>query len=116
MKQSLRGMVEKIDFFTSFGHGQGNENRKDINISTLGPSLLITDLAMWKPDPVTKEFTVFSIHEGVSKDMIQDSCGWNVKYFKDLKITKSPTEIELKTLRELKERTKKANSAQDNRS
>jgi len=116
MKQSLRGMVEKIDFFTSFGHGQGNENRKDINISTLGPSLLITDLAMWKPDPVTKEFTVFSIHEGVSKDMIQDSCGWNVKYSKDLKITKSPTEIELKTLRELKERTKKANSAQDNRS
>ncbi len=116
MKQSLRGMVEKIDFFTSFGHGQGNENRKDINISTLGPSLLITDLAMWKPDPVTKEFTVFSIHEGVSKDMIQDSCGWNVKYSKDLKITKSPTEIELKTLRELKERTKKANSAQNNRS
>ena len=38
------------------------------------------------------------------------------KYSKDLKITKSPTEIELKTLRELKERTKKANSAQDNRS
>ena len=54
---------------------------------------------MWKPDPVTKEFTVFSIHEGVSKDMIQDSCGWNVKYSKDLKITKSPTEIELKTIR-----------------
>ena len=81
----------------------------------MGPSLLITDLAMWKPDPVTKEFTVFSIHEGVSKDMIQDSCGWNVKYSKDLKITKSPTEIELKTLRELKERTKKANSTQDNR-
>ena len=59
MKQSLRGMVEKIDFFTSFGHGEGNDHRQSLNIGTDGPTLLITDLAIWKPDLVTKEFTVF---------------------------------------------------------
>ena len=80
MKQSLRGMVEKIDFFTSFGHGSGGNERKSRNINTEGPSLLITDLAIWKPDPISKEFTVNSLHTGVSKEMVQDSCGWKVKY------------------------------------
>ena len=98
MKQSLRGMVEKIDFFTSFGHGSGGNERKSRNINTEGPSLLITDLAIWKPDPISKEFTVHSLHTGVSKEMVQDSCGWKVKYSDNIEVTEPPTELELKTL------------------
>ena len=113
MKQSLRGMVEKIDFFTSFGHGLGGNERKSRNINTEGPSLLITDLAIWKPDPISKEFTVHSLHTGVSKEMVQDSCGWKVKYSDNIEVTEPPTELELKTLRDLKERTKIANSRKD---
>ena len=113
MKQSLRGMVEEIDFFTSFGHGDGSDHRKSLNINTDGPSLLITDLAIWKPDPISKEFTVYSIHEGVTKQMVQDNCGWQVKFFENLEVTKSPTELELKTLRDLKERTQRANSRKE---
>ena len=113
MKQSLRGMVEKIDFFTSFGHGRGGDHRKSININTHGPSLLITDLAIWKPDPISKEFTVTSLHDGVTKEMVQDNCGWKVKYFDNIEVTKPPTDLELKTLRDLKERTKIANSRKD---
>ena len=113
MKQSLRGMVEKIDFFTSFGHGDGSDHRKSLNINTDGPSLLITDLAIWKPDPISKEFTVYSIHESVTKQMVQDNCGWKVKFFENLEVTKSPTELELKTLRDLKERTQRANSRKE---
>ena len=51
MKQSLRAMVEKIDFYTSFGHGDGGDHRKRLGIDTKGPTLLITDLAVWRPDP-----------------------------------------------------------------
>ena len=58
-------MVEKIDFFTSFGHGDGGDHRQRLGITTKGPTLLITDLAIWKPDPETKEFTVVSLHPGV---------------------------------------------------
>ena len=108
-----RGMVEKIDFFTSFGHGSGGNERKSRNINTEGPSLLITDLAIWKPDPISKEFTVHSLHTGVSKEMVQDSCGWKVKYSDNIEVTEPPTELELKTLRDLKERTKIANSRKD---
>ncbi|TIP50996.1 MAG: CoA-transferase subunit beta, partial [Mesorhizobium sp.] len=43
MAQSKRGMVEKIDFFTSFGHGEGGDHRKRLGIDTAGPTLLITD-------------------------------------------------------------------------
>mgnify|MGYP001171743395 FL=1 len=113
MKQSLRGMVEKIDFFTSFGHGSGGRDRQSININTEGPSLLITDLAIWKPDRISKEFIVQSLHNGVTRDMVQDNCGWKVKYSDNIEVTEPPTHLELKTLRDLNERTKIANSRKD---
>ncbi|MBW8636164.1 CoA-transferase subunit beta [Hoeflea sp. WL0058] len=110
MKQTLRGMVEKIDFFTSFGHGDGGDARKKLGIETAGPTLLITDLAIWKPDPETKEFTVVSLHPGVTRDEVQATCGWTVKFADDLEVTPAPTELELKTLRDLRERTRIAHS------
>ncbi len=108
MAQSKRGMVEKIDFFTSFGHGDGGDHRKRLGIDTAGPTLLITDLAIWKPDPVTKEFTVVSLHPGVSREQVQETCGWTVKFAEALDETPAPTELELKTLRDLQARTKAA--------
>lgn len=105
MAQSKRGMVEKIDFFTSFGHGEGGDHRKRLGIETKGPTLLITDLAIWKPDPETKEFTVVSLHPGVTREQVQETCGWKVKFAESLEETPSPTELELKTLRDLKART-----------
>lgn len=108
MKQSLRGMVDKVQFFTSFGHGDGGDHRERLGIKTKGPTLLITDLAIWKPDPVTKEFTVESIHPGVTRDMVQETCGWQVKFADYLETTAAPTESELSVLRDLRARTKQA--------
>ena len=107
------GKAYKIDFFTSFGHGEGNDHRRSLNINTDGPTLLITDLAIWKPDPISKEFTVSSIHGGVTKEMVQDNCGWQVKFFENLEVTQPPTELELKTLRDLKKRTQIVNSRKE---
>jgi len=108
MKQNLRGMVEKIDFYTSFGHGAGGSARADLGITTKGPTVLITDLALWRTDPVTKEFVVKSLHPGVSREDVQDTCGWVVRFADDLQVTPSPSELELQTLRDLKARTKAA--------
>lgn len=110
MKQSLRGMVEKIDFFTSFGHGEGGDHRERLGITTKGPTRLITDLAMWEPDPVTKEFTVVSLHPGVTREDVQATCGWTVKFADDLQETPVPSELELSTLRDLKARTEAAHT------
>jgi glutaconate CoA-transferase subunit B len=108
MKQTLRGMVEKIDFYTSFGHGDGGDHRERLGITTKGPTLLITDLAIWRPDPASKEFTVFSLHPGVSREDVQKNCGWPVKFADTLEETPEPTALELKTLRDLKARTQAA--------
>jgi glutaconate CoA-transferase subunit B len=108
MAQSKRGLVETIDFMTSVGHGTGGDYRERMGISTAGPVLLITDLAIWEPDPVTKEFTVMSMHQGVTREMVQETCGWTVKFADTLAETPPPTALELSTLRDLQARTKAA--------
>jgi len=45
--------------------------------------------------------------------MVQDKCGWKVKYSDNIEVTEPPTHLELKTLRDLNERTKIANSRKD---
>jgi glutaconate CoA-transferase subunit B len=113
MKQSKRGMVKTVDFFTSFGHGEGGDHRKRLGITTEGPVLLVTDLAVWKPDPVTKAFTVVSIHPGVRREQIEETCCWDVRYAADVAETPTPTEIELTTLRALQERTRIAHQGSE---
>lgn len=110
LKQSKRAMVETIDFYTSFGHGRGGNHRNELGLETKGPTLLITDLAIWKPDSDTKEFTVTSIHPGITREMVQDTCGWPVRFADDIGQTPPPTALELNTLRELNVRTDIAHS------
>lgn len=105
LKQARRAMVEKIDFFTSFGHGDGGDHRRRLGITTRGPTLLITDMAVWRPDPETKEFVVHSLHRGVNRAAMEESCGWAIRYAEDLGETPPPTELELGTLRDLQART-----------
>ena len=108
LEQSRRSMVETIDFFTSFGHGEGGDHRQRIGIATKGPTLLVTDLAIWTPDPVSKEFTVASLHPGVDAGGSEDTCGWPVRFADSVDETPPPTPLELTTLRDLKARTEAA--------
>jgi len=108
LKQAQRAMVEKIDFVTSMGHGKGGDDRAQHGLKTKGPTLMITDLAVWKPDPETREFTVATLHPGVTREQIQETCGWTVRYAGDLGETPAPTAEELEVLRDLNARTKAA--------
>lgn len=105
MKQSTRGMVEKIDFVTSFGHGQGGKARAQLGLATKGPTRLITDLAVWRSDPETGEFVVASLHPGVTREQVCETCGWPARFAEALEETPPPSELELQTLRDLKART-----------
>jgi glutaconate CoA-transferase subunit B len=102
MKQSRRSMVETLDFCTSFGHGEGGDHRQRLGIATEGPALLVTDHALWRPDPVTRELCVVSIHPGRTRAEIDATCGWPVRYSPAVTQTPPPTEIELATLRALR--------------
>ncbi len=105
MKQSSRGFVDKLDFVTSLGHGEGGDHRARLGVTTKGPSRLITDLCVMEPDAVTKEFTVTAIHPGVARERIQDSTGWPVRFAAAVDETPAPTAEELAALRDLNART-----------
>jgi len=113
MKQSLRGFVDKIDFYTSFGHGEGGDHRKRLGITTQGPMLLVTDLAVWEPDPIRKEFTVTSLHPGVTRDAVQATVGWTVAVADSVTETPPPTTEELDVLRALHARTDAAHGKKE---
>jgi len=117
MAHSKRAFVEKIDFFTSLGHGEGGNSREKLGVTTKGPTKVITDLCVMEPDETTKELTVVSLHPGVTREQVSAATGWPVKFAPDawpVKFapdageTPPPNETELKVLRELHARTKAA--------
>ncbi|MDO9411533.1 MAG: CoA-transferase subunit beta [Pseudolabrys sp.] len=111
MAQGKRAFVEKLDFVTSIGHVTGGDSRAKLGVKTKGPVKLITDMAVWEPDPVTKEMTVVSIHPGVTREQIQENTGWPVKFAAHVSETPAPTAKELEVLRELHARTNRAHAA-----
>lgn len=108
MRQARRSFVERLDFVTSFGHGEGGDHRIRLGLKTKGPSRLITDLAIFEPDPETKEMIVVSLHPGVTREQIQENTGWPVRYAANVGETPPPTAEELAVLRELNARTARA--------
>ena len=112
MAQSPRSFVNKLDFITSIGHGEGGDHRARLGLKTKGPTRLVTDLAIFAPDPETKEMTIVSIHPGVTRERIQENTGWTVRYANDVAETEPPKKEELEVLRELHARTAKAHGTQ----
>jgi glutaconate CoA-transferase subunit B len=108
MRQTSRSFVENIDFLTSLGHGRNGDGRKALGICTKGPTLIVTDLCVMKPDPNTNEFVVVSIHPGLARDMVREKTGWSVKFASRVEETPAPTQDELNVLRDLDSRTAEA--------
>ncbi|MDC7787821.1 CoA-transferase subunit beta [Rhodoplanes sp. TEM] len=108
MKQGRRSFVDRLDFVTTFGHGEGGDHRARLGIRTKGPTRLITDLCVFEPDPETREMIVTAIHPGATRDEIRDATGWPVRFAASVAETAIPTETELETLRDLHARTRRA--------
>ena len=107
MKQSLRGFVPKIDFFTSMGFGQGGNQRTDMGVMTKGPTKLMTDMAIWEPHPHQR----IARHQPAPRDHARcygRSVGWEILYADHVAETPAPTDEELGVLRDLHARTKAA--------
>jgi glutaconate CoA-transferase subunit B len=102
LRQSSRSFVDKVDFITSFGHGTGKGDRERLGLRGAGPTLVVTDLGIMRPDPATSELTLTELHPGVGLEQVRQATGWRLKVAGDLKTTSAPTEDELRILRELK--------------
>jgi glutaconate CoA-transferase subunit B len=101
---SPRTFVERLDFRTTVGFGDGPGDRRRLGFHGRGPTAVITDLAVLEPDPESCELTLTQIHPGVDADQVQDATGWELAVAGELRQTPRPTDEELAALRELMSR------------
>jgi glutaconate CoA-transferase, subunit B len=101
LRHSRRAFVERLDFVTSVGYGDGAGTRQRLGLRGRGPVLAVTDLGVLAPDPRTCELTLTSVHPGVRVDKVREQTGWPLVVADGLSQTSPPTELELSTLRAL---------------
>jgi glutaconate CoA-transferase, subunit B len=107
LRHGKRALVEHLDFITSPSlragdrvEGPGRRGK--------GPTALVTDLGILKPDPQSRELTLMTVHPGVTVEQARSATGWDLKVAPDLAATPAPTAAELNALRALHERTRRA--------
>ena len=98
---SRRTLVERLDFVTTVGHGDGPGARRRLGLRGKGPTAVITDLGVLEPDPETVALTLTQLHEGVTVEQAREATGWELAVAEQLRVTDPPSETELAALREL---------------
>jgi glutaconate CoA-transferase, subunit B len=101
LPHSRRTLVERLDFVTTVGHGDGPGARRRLGLRGKGPTAVITDLGVLEPDPASAELTLTQLHEGVSVEQVREATGWELAVAAELRVTEPPSEDELQALREL---------------
>jgi glutaconate CoA-transferase subunit B len=101
IRQSRRTFVEELDFRTSVGYGDGAGDRRRLGLRGSGPSMVITDLGILRPDPRTCELVLTDLHPGVDVEQVRQATGWELRTSGDLRRTDPPTAEELAALRRL---------------
>lgn len=112
LKHSKRTFVNEVDFVTTLGFGRDGKGRDGVPNIGKGPTRVITDLCVMKPDPETKELVVASLHPGVTREQVIEATGWEVRFADQLEATPEPSARELDVLRDLKERTNRHYSSE----
>jgi len=102
LKQSPRTFVERLDFRTSVGFGDGPGSRARLGLRGRGVTGVITDLGELEPDPETLELTLARIHPGVTVEQAVAATGWPLSVRADVEESTAPSERELEALRALR--------------
>ena len=110
LKQSPRSFVAELDFVTTPGFFSGHGERARRGLPGAGPQVVITDLGMLRPDPLTQELTLVACYTNVSVDHVREVTGWPLRVANDVIELAPPTDLELRVLRDLQRRTRAAHS------
>jgi glutaconate CoA-transferase subunit B len=106
LRQSKRTFPERLDFITSVGFGDGGGARRRLGLTGGGPTLVITDLGILRPDPDSCELELSACYPGVKPDRVRANTGWDLRISTRLSEVPPPSEAELTGLRDLLARTK----------
>ena len=105
VRQSRRSFVDRVDFVTSVGFGDGPGSRERLGLAGAGPRKVITDLGVLEPDPGTCELTLTGVYPGVTVPDVRAKTGWDLAVSASLDVLEPPTAAELTALRQLQAAT-----------
>lgn len=100
LRQSPRSFVDRLDFRTTPGRSGDPEHDRARDWLGSGPSVVVTQLGIYRPDAETGELVLSSVHPGESPARIRENTGWAVRPAEDLRETTPPTREELRLIRE----------------
>jgi glutaconate CoA-transferase subunit B len=98
---TVRTFVERLDFRTTVGHGDGPGARERLGFTGAGPTAVITDLGVLEPEPTSKELVLTQVHGGVTVEEVRAATGWDLRVAAEVQVSEPPSAAELSGLREL---------------
>jgi glutaconate CoA-transferase subunit B len=102
VRQTLRTFVERVDFVTSVGFGDGPGSRKYLGLTGAGPQQIITNLGVLEPDRETCELVLTGVYPGVTVAQARERTGWDLRVAAGLAEIAAPSAAELGALRDLR--------------
>lgn len=110
LKASKRSFVERLDFRTTAGFGEGAGARAKTAARGGGPRAVITDFGILAPHPATDELQLTALFADATVDEARDAVGWPLAVASEVTQVAPPTTHELETLRALHARTREAHA------
>jgi len=108
VKQSVRSFVPKLDFVTTAGYVDGRGSRGRLGATGAGPRVVITDHGLLRPEAGTDELVLVARYEQATVEGARAATGWPLRTADAVDVVAPPTADELRLLRDLHERTRRA--------
>jgi glutaconate CoA-transferase, subunit B len=99
MQLEKKRFVNKLDYLTSPGHMDGADGRRKVGLREGGPSVVITNMAVFRFDEGTRQMYLDGCYPGISPDQIIDNMEFSVDVSR-AKTVLPPTVEELRILRD----------------
>jgi glutaconate CoA-transferase subunit B len=96
-----RAFPEAVDFITSPGHRITGRTRRELGMPGAGPTKVVTDKAILELDPLTGELVLTALYPSVEVAQVAAGIGWPLRSRDRLSEVASPSQLELKLLREV---------------
>jgi len=102
MALEKRRFVEKLEFLTSIGYGDGSPDyREKAGVLGRGPYRVITNAALFGFEEKTRQMMLIEVAPGMTAEQIQERVDFELLISPDLKEMKVPSLEDLKILREV---------------
>ena len=99
MNHEKRRFVNRVDYMTSPGHGDGPGWREKNHLTGGGPTAIVTTYGIFRFDPSTRRAVLHRIHPGVEVDQVRRETGFALSVAPDLEETPMPDLEQLALIR-----------------